>query len=216
MLKKSITFENFDGVSVTEDHYFNLTLAECTKLEAGDNLSTMLGNIVKSNDGKKILMAFEDIVSKAYGRREGDRFVKKPEYWEEFTQTEAWSSLFMEVATDAQKSVEFFQGMLPAKARQSFEEGFKGQKPNLVSVDEAQDKRSVLVSEHALDEADFNFDEYQKGRNEKRPEEMTDEELLRDLGVEIDYTKMSREEIRKLPRPQLIEAMKQRNQRPTR
>lgn len=206
MLKKTITYTNFDDVSVSEDHYFNLTLAECTKMELGEDLSNVLGNIVKAADGKQILKAFEDIVRKAYGRREGDRFVKKSEYWEEFTQTEAWSSLFMEIATDAAKSIEFFKSILPAQAAQSFEAGVVAH-PELGIIDDNTSLADFPVA--PLSAADF---------ASKDPEDMTVEEMLREMGVadepvKVDYTKMSREQIRKLPKAELIEAMKQRNKK---
>lgn len=120
MLKKQITYNDLDGNPITEEFYFNLTVAECTKMELGENgvtMSEQLEKIIQSNDGAQILDAMENIVRKAYGVRsdDGKRLIKSNELWTEFTQTEAWSALFTEIAYNAERSAEFFQALLPAE-----------------------------------------------------------------------------------------------------
>lgn len=117
MLKKTIKYTDFNGVERSEDFYFNLTKAEVTEMEVSikGGLSATLRSIVESNDGKKILETFKDLVLKAYGVKsdDGRRFIKTPEVREEFAQTEAYSELFMELSTNADMAAAFVNGIVP-------------------------------------------------------------------------------------------------------
>ena len=52
---------------------------------------------------------------KAYGKKsdDGRRFIKTPEISEEFAQTEAYSDLFMLLATNAEEAAKFVNGIVP-------------------------------------------------------------------------------------------------------
>lgn len=119
MLKKTITYEDFDGNSVTETFYFNLTKAELVELEIGagqDGLAKKLQAIVDSNDGMEIIENFKRIILLAYGKKssDGKRFMKSPEITAEFVSTNAYSELFMELATNAEAASAFMRGVVPA------------------------------------------------------------------------------------------------------
>lgn len=119
MLKKTITYNDLDGNPRTDDFYFNLTVAECTEMELGvkDGLSGMLTEIVRSSNGAEIISMFKMIIGKAYGIKseDGIRFIKSEKLFEAFTQTDAWNILFMELVTNAEKSAEFMNGIIPAE-----------------------------------------------------------------------------------------------------
>lgn len=118
MLKKTVTYTDYNGVERTEDFYFNLSKAEVAEMELSvdGGLSQMLENIVKSKDNKQIISIFKDIVLKSYGEKsmDGKRFIKNDEIREAFSQTEAYSELFMELALNEQEAAEFVNGILPA------------------------------------------------------------------------------------------------------
>lgn len=118
MLKKTITFEDLDGNKITEDFYFNLSKAELIELELStkDGLMETLKSIVAEQDGAKIIEYFKKIILMAYGKRsdDGRRFIKSEELRTEFSQTDAYSVLFMEFATDAKAAATFVQGIMPA------------------------------------------------------------------------------------------------------
>ena len=78
-------------------------------------LSEMLQNIVKAQDAPSIIKIFKELVLKAYGRKspDGKRFIKSEELSTEFSQTEAYSQLFMELATDADAAAKFVNGIVP-------------------------------------------------------------------------------------------------------
>ena len=120
MLKKSISYTDYNGNSRTEDFYFNLTQAEVTEMEVSvdGGLVEMIKRIVAAQDGRQIIATFKDIILRAYGEKspDGKRFIKSPELRDAFAQTEAYSQLFMELATDADAAAAFVNGITPAKA----------------------------------------------------------------------------------------------------
>ena len=118
MLKKTITYTDYNGVQRTEDFYFNLSKAEIMEMELGTTggLAEMIQKVVAANDGPTIIKIFKDLVLKAYGEKtaDGKRFVKSEEISNAFSQTEAYSILFMELATDADSAAKFVNGIIPA------------------------------------------------------------------------------------------------------
>ncbi len=119
MLKLTRTYLDFNGLSRTEDFYFNLTQAEITEMELSvdGGLVEMINRITAAKDGKQIIALFKDIVLRAYGEKshDGRRFIKNQEVRDAFAQTNAYSDLFMELATDAEKASEFVAGIIPAE-----------------------------------------------------------------------------------------------------
>lgn len=119
MLKKTIKFTDYNGVERTEDHYFNLTEAEIMEMEMSVNggLTEMINKIVSAQDAPSIIKMFKELILKAYGQKSADgrRFIKSEELRNEFAQTEAYSILFMELATDADAAAAFVNGIVPSK-----------------------------------------------------------------------------------------------------
>ena len=120
MLKRSITYTDYNGGTRTEDFYFNLTQAEVTEMEMSvdGGLVEMINRIVAAQDGKQIIATFKDIILRAYGEKspDGKRFIKNQELRDAFAQTEAYSILFMELATNADAAAAFVNGIVPAQA----------------------------------------------------------------------------------------------------
>ena len=118
MLKKTVTYVDYNGVERTEDFYFNLSKAEVTEMELSveGGFSKMLEEIVKSNDNARILELFKEMVLKAYGEKSADgrRFVKSKELSEAFSQTEAYSEIFMELELNKKAAAAFVNGIMPA------------------------------------------------------------------------------------------------------
>lgn len=117
MLKKAITYTDFNGEELTEDFYFNLTKAELIELEMAfeGGLSEGLKKIVASKDGNAIMQEFKRIILTSYGQRtdDGKRFVKNQTLRDEFESTEAYSVLFVEIVTDPDKAADFVRGIMP-------------------------------------------------------------------------------------------------------
>ena len=117
MYKKTITYTDYDGNERTEDFYFNLSKAEVMEMELGTEggMKNFLEKIVQEKDSKKIVEAFKDIILRSYGEKSADgrRFMKSKEISDMFSHTEAYSELFMQLATDAQAASEFVNGVVP-------------------------------------------------------------------------------------------------------
>lgn len=117
MLKKTITYTDYNGNERTEDHYFNLSKAEIMEMEMSTTggLAEMIQKIVAAQDSPAIVKIFKELILKAYGEKspDGKRFIKSEEISTEFSQTEAYSQLFMELATDAKAGAAFVNGIVP-------------------------------------------------------------------------------------------------------
>lgn len=118
MLKKNITYTDYNGIERTEPFYFNLSKAEIMEMEmsTAGGLAERIQRIVETQDAPEIIKIFKELILKAYGEKSGDgkRFIKNPELTEAFSQTEAYSNLFMELATDAEAASQFVNGIVPA------------------------------------------------------------------------------------------------------
>ena len=118
MLKKTITYNDYNGTERTEDFYFNLTKAEIMEMEMSTSggLAEMITKIVATKDAPAIIKIFKELILKAYGEKspDGKRFIKSEEISIAFSQTEAYSQLFMELATDADAASTFVNGIVPA------------------------------------------------------------------------------------------------------
>lgn len=131
MIKKTIEFTDFNGDKQVEDLYFNLTKAEVLVLEIsgeGNSFHGQLQRMIKAENGKAIIETVKEILAKSYGRRslDGKRFEKGPEITREFESSAAYSELLFELCTDADKSAEFMNGLLPKELMQQVNEDKKG------------------------------------------------------------------------------------------
>jgi len=157
MIKKTITYDDFNDNEVTEDFYFNLTKLEMMELEIAfeGGINGQIERISKSEDAREAYQLFKDIVLKAYGLKsdDGKRFVKNDAIRREFEESPAMSELILGFLADAKSGAEFVEGMLPAK---------------LV----AQVKSANENVDSALLEPDASEP------TEEKPEEISDEDLL--------------------------------------
>lgn len=126
MIKKTITYTDYNGVERTENFYFNLSKAEVMEMEmsADGGMAASVQKIVDAKDAPAIIRVFKDLVLKAYGVKsdDGRRFMKtKPDgsrYADDFKETEAYSQIFMELATDTDAASKFINGIIPADLAQ--------------------------------------------------------------------------------------------------
>lgn len=122
MLKKTVSYTDYNGVERKEDFYFNLSKAEIMEMELGTTggLAEMIQRVVDAKDAPAIIKIFKDLVLKAYGEKSADgrRFIKNQELSDAFAQTEAYSIIFMELATDDKAAAAFVNGIVPADMAQ--------------------------------------------------------------------------------------------------
>lgn len=118
MIKETIKYTDFNGNERSEDFYFNLTKAEIMRMEMSTQggLAERINRIVAAQDTPAIIAVFEDLIQKSYGVKtpDGRGFLKRAEDLEAFMATEAYSELFMKLATDADAAAKFVNGIVPA------------------------------------------------------------------------------------------------------
>lgn len=120
MLKKTITYTDYDGNERIEDFYFNLSKAELMEMNFNTEggMEKTIKRIVDTKDVKQLIEIFKDIILKAYGEKsdDGKRFIKVRDghkLCEDFAQTEAYSELFMELASNDELASDFINGIIP-------------------------------------------------------------------------------------------------------
>lgn len=122
MIKKTVTYTDYNKVERTENFYFNLSKAEVLEMEmsTAGGMAESIQKIIDAKDMPAIIRVFKDLVLKAYGVKsdDGRRFIKSKELSEEFSQTEAYSQIFMELATNADEAAKFVNGIVPADLAQ--------------------------------------------------------------------------------------------------
>lgn len=123
MLKKTVTYEDYNGVTQTEDFYFNLTKVECMELEFGfgngETLSGSIQTLVNAGDMATVISTIKKIVLMAYGVKspDGKRFIKNDTLRTEFEETPAFEQIYWELVTDSEKAAEFISGIVPSAIR---------------------------------------------------------------------------------------------------
>ena len=117
MLSKNIKYTDYNGVEREEAFLFNLSKAELMEMElsADGGLEATINKIIAAQNGKEIMELFKEIVLKAYGEKslDGKTFDKSPEVKNRFINSQAYSDIFMELATNADEATKFFNGIIP-------------------------------------------------------------------------------------------------------
>lgn len=121
MITKQVTYIDYNDAERTERFYFNLSPAELLEMEMSTpgGFSEMMNAASSSQDPPTLIRLFKDLVLKAYGEKslDGKRFIKTPEIATAFSQTEAYSEIFMELATNDVAASDFVNGIMPSKEK---------------------------------------------------------------------------------------------------
>lgn len=161
MVKKTITYMNpFTEQQVTEEHYFHISKADLIEMELeehaaryekdGETLTGMqahLAKIVDSQDAPAVLAEFKAILRRAYGVKQGDRFVKSPEVWAQFEGSEAYSELVFQLLTNADELGKFVSSIIPGNLEQ-----IAAEIAARAEAEEADGRRSAMAEERPLAE----------------------------------------------------------------
>lgn len=117
MLKKEITYTDYNGKIRTETFYFNLNKAEITEMdfEYEGGIMKKLNDLAGHGTPKELLDFFKNLVSRSYGEKteDGRQLVKSPELFTKFSQTEAYSELFVELLSSEENMSAFVNGIIP-------------------------------------------------------------------------------------------------------
>ena len=127
MIKKTVTYEDFNGLQRTEEHYFHLNKAELVEMELSKEggLSAYYEKIVKAQDIPALASVFKELLLKSFGVKteDGRGFMKKDAtgnpLWIAFEQTAAFEAIYMELITDTDKATDFFNRIIPQNMQQN-------------------------------------------------------------------------------------------------
>ena len=121
MLKKTITYTDYNGTERTEDFYFNLSKAEITEMELNmeGGMRAYIQKIIAAKSQLALVTLFKEIVMKAYGKKSADGrlFMKNDAIRAEFEAHPAYSMIYMDLVTDEAKASAFVNGIMPADAQ---------------------------------------------------------------------------------------------------
>ena len=121
MIKKTISYVDYDGTKRTEDFYFNLSKAELmemqTSMEGG--MRGYIQRIMAANNQVELMKLFKNILLMSYGKKsdDGRLFVKNDSIRAEFEAHPAYSEIYMELMSNEQKAADFINGLIPADLR---------------------------------------------------------------------------------------------------
>lgn len=173
MIKKTMTYEDLNGQTVTEDFYFGISKAELIDLEVAHSKTGgyrgMLEKIIAEEDSQAMLATFKDIIAMSIGRRsdDGKRFIKSDEIMMDFQQSPAYSDLLMSFYTEPGAAVEFVAGIMPSDMAEQIA---KAQANAEQSKDEPPKERKYLneFSPEEIGAMDEDVFKAMKGRTEMR------------------------------------------------
>lgn len=118
MLKKTVTYIDYNSTERTEDLYFNISKAELAEMELGvtGGFSEMMKKIVAAQDVPSIVKIVKELILKSYGEKSSDgrRFIKSPELSEAFSQTEAYTEVFLDLVASAENMADFVNAIIPS------------------------------------------------------------------------------------------------------
>ena len=118
MIKKTITYTDYDGNERTEDKYFHMTKRELIKWETesgSGGMEKLIEKIIAEEDRKKLVEMFDDLILRSYGEKsmDGRSFIKSDEIRNEFANSAAYDELFYELLSDTNNATEFVNGLVP-------------------------------------------------------------------------------------------------------
>lgn len=118
MLKKTISYTDYDSNQRTEDFYFNLSKAEITEMELSmeGGMRAYIQRIIAAKSQLELVKLFKDVVLKSYGKKSADGrlFMKNDAIRAEFEAHPAYSMIYMDLVTDETKASAFVNGIMPA------------------------------------------------------------------------------------------------------
>lgn len=126
MVKKKITFKDFNDREVTEEFHFHLKTSDLLEMEASHTggYAAYMQRAISSEDNGLIYNVFKDLILGSVGRisEDGKRFIRNDEIIADFTESNAYSALLMEMMKDTDWAIEFFNGVMPSGLKEDLEQ----------------------------------------------------------------------------------------------
>lgn len=139
MLKKTITYTDYNGLERTEDYYFNISRSELAVMNYNENggFTERLQSMLNAKNSKAIIDVVQSLIEMSYGikSQDGRRFIKGKEVFDEFKQSPAYSIFLMDLLTNSDSAEEFVKGILPSDLAKEIdiELAKSGGKPTIIN-----------------------------------------------------------------------------------
>lgn len=121
MVKKTITYTDYNGVERTEDFYFNLTKAELMEMQLSmeGGMRAYIQRIMAAKSQLALVNLFKQILLLSYGKKsdDGRLFLKNDTIRAEFEAHPVYSQIYMELSLNEEKAAEFINSLIPADMR---------------------------------------------------------------------------------------------------
>lgn len=121
MLKRDISFRDWDDKPTTETHYFNLNMTELMEID----LEEILKTLSKKQDPATVAKELRKVIMASVGERDGKYFVKDDDVQKRFERTGAYNALIMELANNADSAGDFIKALLPSEMAAQLDEALK-------------------------------------------------------------------------------------------
>ena len=142
MFKKTVKYADLNGVKKEKDLYFHFFESEIYEMEMSEKggFAETIYAMVRAEDTPTLTRIIKDFVLKAYGIKspDGEQFIKSEKISTDFSQTGAFSALYMELVTDDKAMAEFVNALITDDIRESI-------KARLEKQQEKKDNTPVLV-----------------------------------------------------------------------
>ena len=147
MIKKVISYTDFDGNSRVEEFWFNLTKAEMMDLSKDGGYDKYMEQLMHSTKVGEAIEVFKKILLLAYGKKslDGRKFEKSPAITADFVATQAYSDLYVELASDPDKAAEFMNAVMGADVHKMLAENEAKAKAAEVSAAVAANNAPALA-----------------------------------------------------------------------
>lgn len=134
MLAKKIKYVDYNGDEQERTFLFNLNKAEIAEMEmtTPGGLVNHINKITDAQNLPELTALFKTLILKSYGEKssDGQRFVKSKELSTEFSETEAYSELFVELISNADAAANFVNGIVPTISNEQIAEAEKKLSPD--------------------------------------------------------------------------------------
>lgn len=153
MVSKTVTYEDFDGNTRTEELYFHMSKIELTNKVIGEYgmFDEAIEKMIKIKDITKLMLIVQDIIKSSYGKKsdDGKRFMKedpvtgRPLYVE-FVESPAYEAVYMDLASDVNKIMEFIRGIMPKDVQKQYDSEMK-------KIESEDNAKSISVVEPVVE-----------------------------------------------------------------
>ena len=138
MLKKTVTYTDYNGVERTEAFYFHYNEAEILDMEMSTEggFAERIQKIIDAKDQVSLMQVIKKFVIDAYGVKseDGKRFIKNDAVRTEFLESPAYSQIWMELVMDDEIAADFINNVIPSGIKEKLEGLIKAREAKIKTV----------------------------------------------------------------------------------